>query len=212
MTALGGVPVYLDLTTAMRLPEIIAKHLHIKQQGWTDSQTVMSLILLNLAGGDCVNDLVRLEGDSGFCRVLRRIEQSGLKRAQRREMERRWRKEQTRSIPSASSVFRYLAAFHDRNQEELRKTSDENAPVYRYLAIREKMGSGELPGMETMGQLFLFPTMLTDSQRYKIFGLATNMDWEGEKLIHWQRKRSREVGRGALGDEGGFGRRETSIG
>jgi hypothetical protein len=29
---------------------------------------------MNLAGGDCVNDLVKLEGDSGFCRVLRWIE------------------------------------------------------------------------------------------------------------------------------------------
>lgn len=34
---------------------------------------------------------------------------------------RRWRRERKRSIPSASSVFRYLAAFHDEDQEELRK-------------------------------------------------------------------------------------------
>jgi len=31
-------------------------------QGWTDSEVVMSLILLNLAGGECVEDLNRLEG------------------------------------------------------------------------------------------------------------------------------------------------------
>jgi hypothetical protein len=380
MTALGGLPVYLDLASAMRLPDIIKKHLHIKQQGWTDSQIVLSLILMNLAGGDCVNDLVKLEGDSGFCRVLRRIEQSGLKRSQRRELDCRWRKEQKRSVASPSAVFRYLAAFHDVDQEKLHKTSEQkafipapnenlqglakinsemigyaqrcnsheiatldqdatlvettkvdalysykgfkayqplntwwaehqlvlhtefrdgnvpagyeqlrvlkealallpadvkkvrlrsdtagyqhdllrycekgenerfgriefaigcdvtsefkrsvletedkdwhpiyeefdgtriktnqewaevcfvpsaignskNAPVYRYLAIREKMGSTELPGMETSGQLFPFPTMLTDSQRYKVFGLVTNMDWEGETLIHWQRER-----------------------
>ena len=81
-------------------------------QGWTDEQIVMSLILLNLAGGDSVDDLRLLEADDGFCRILRRIELQGLKRKERRETERRWRKEKHRSIPSPSAVFRYLAAFH----------------------------------------------------------------------------------------------------
>lgn len=111
MTALGGLPVYLDLATTMRLSEIIEKHLHIKQQGWTDSQIVLSLILLNLAGGDCVNDLVKLEGDSGFCRFLRRIEQSGIKRAQRRELERRWRKEQKRCIALSECSLPLFGSF-----------------------------------------------------------------------------------------------------
>ena len=65
----------------------------------------------------------------------------------------------------------------------------KNAPVYRYLAIREAMGSMELPGMESFQQSFPFPTMQMRSQRYKLFGLVTNMDWEGEKLIHWHRER-----------------------
>jgi len=26
--------------------------------------------------------------------------------------------------------------------------------------------------------------------RYKIFGIVTNMDWDGEELINWQRKRA----------------------
>ncbi len=41
-------------------------------RGWTDEQMVMSLVLLNLAGGDCVDDLRVLEGDESLCRVLRR--------------------------------------------------------------------------------------------------------------------------------------------
>jgi hypothetical protein len=43
-----------------------------------------------------------------------------MKRRERRELERRWRKEQSRAVPSSSSVFRYLAAFHDAEQEKLR--------------------------------------------------------------------------------------------
>ena len=60
-----------------------------------------------------MDDLRKLQGDSGFCKVLRRIEQKGMKRRERRELDRRWRKEQSRAVPSSSSVFRYLAAFHD---------------------------------------------------------------------------------------------------
>ena len=378
MTSLAGLPTYLDLASVMGISESIERHLHIKQQSWTDSQTLTSLILTNLAGGDCVNDLRKLQGDSGFCKVLRRIEQKGIKRRERRELERRWRKEQSRAVPSSSSVFRYLAAFHDADQEKLRiegkafipapnehlrglvkvnadmvgfmqrqnpqtvatldqdatlvetakvealycykkfkayqpfntwwaeqgmvlhtefrdgnvpagfeqlrvfkealallpanvetvrlrsdtagyqhellrycakgenerfgriefaigcdvtpefrkavmelepsdwqpiykefdgqrwKTNQEwaevcfipaaigyskNAPVYRYIAIREVMGSMELPGMESPQQSFPFPTLQVNSQSYKLFGLVTNMDWAGEKLIHWHRER-----------------------
>ena len=378
MTALAGLPVYLDLATMMGIGASIEKYVRIKQRGWTDKQIILSLILLNLAGGDCVDDLEKLEGDEGFCKIMRRIEQQGLKRRERRELERRWRKEQKRAVPSPSAVFRYLSVFHDPEQEkqriegkafipnpneqlrglmqvngdvlafvqsrhpqsvatldedatlaetnkgealycykgykayqplntwwaeqkvvvhtefrdgnvpagyeqlrvfqealallpagvekvrlrsdtagyqhelmrycakgenerfgriefaigcdvtpefkkavlevkdsewhplykwfdgERRKTHQEwaevcfipseiayskNAPVYRYLAIREAMGSMVLPGMESLQQSFPFPTMQMSSQRYKLFGLVTNMDWEGEALIHWHRER-----------------------
>jgi hypothetical protein len=66
MTALAGLPLYLDLVSAMGTGESIEKHLHIKHQGWTDRQTLLSLIMMNLAGGDCVEDLRKLEGDTGF--------------------------------------------------------------------------------------------------------------------------------------------------
>src|SRR5450759_1674830 len=120
MTGLAGLPIYLDLASVMGINESIEKHLHIKQQSWTDGQTLLSMILTNLAGGDCVNDLRKLQGDSGFCKILRRIAQKGMKRRERRELDRRWRKEQVRAVPSPSSVFRYLAAFHDAVQEKLR--------------------------------------------------------------------------------------------
>jgi len=378
ITALGGLPIYLDLATVMGIGESIEKHLHIKQQGWTDKQMILSLLLLNLAGGDCVDDLEKLEGDDGFCKVLRRVEQKVMKRRERRELDRRWRKERQRVVSSQSPVFRYLAAFHDPEQEKQRiegkafipvpnehlrglmkvnsemlafiqgrnpqkvarldqdatlvettkrdalyiyqgykayqplntwwaeqglvlhtefrdgnvpagyeqlrvlqdalaslpagvetvrlrsdtagyqhellkycakgkherfgkiefvvgcdvtpefkkavmevtasewqaiykefdggriKTNQEwaevcfipnaighskDAPVYRYLAIREVMGSMELPGMESPQQSLPFPTLQMSSQRYKLFGVVTNMNWEGEKLIHWHRER-----------------------
>jgi len=74
MTALAGLPAYLDLAAVSGLTGAIRRHLNVgaeRQQGWTDAQVVMSLVLLNLAGGDCVNDLRVLEGDEGFAQVLR---------------------------------------------------------------------------------------------------------------------------------------------
>jgi hypothetical protein len=118
MTSLGGLPVYLDLATVMGLGEGIERHLQIKHQGWTDRQMVMSLMMLNLAGGDCVEDMRKLENDEGFCRVLERIEQKWMKRRERRSLSRRWRKERKRFVPSSSSIFRYLSAFHNGPEEK----------------------------------------------------------------------------------------------
>jgi len=378
MTSLGGLPVYLDLATVMGMGESIERHLQIKQQGWTDRQMLMSLLMLNLAGGDCVEDMRKLENDEGFCQVLERIEQKGMKRCERRILSRRWRKERRRFVPSPSSVFRYLSAFHHGAEEKKRvtgkafipasnhylrglskingemigfmqaqdcqetatldqdatlvstskadalysykgyksyqplntwwsehhailhtefrdgnvpagyeqlrvlkealsllpggvrkvrlrsdtagyqhelmkycdrgederfgriefaigsdvtpdfkkavletdredwhalykeydgfrmKTNQEWAeicfipnaighskkmPVYRYIAIREAMGSAELPGLEGVQQALPFPTLKIFQQSYKVFGIVTNMDWEGESLIHWHRER-----------------------
>jgi hypothetical protein len=105
MTSLAGLPIYLDLALALDLPDSINHHMRLRPtQGWTDSHMVLSLVLLALAGGDCVDDLKILQADEGFCRILEHIESESSPS--------RWRKKKTHTIPSASSVFRYLAAFH----------------------------------------------------------------------------------------------------
>jgi|GEM_PF-817976 len=129
MTGLAGLPVYLDLPYAMGLSELIGRYLQVKQRVWTDAQMVLSLGLLNIAGGDCVEDLGKVQKDEGFCRILRRVEQQRMKRRERREMERRWRKEQRRSVPSPSAAFRYLSAFHDEDQHKRRKKGKAFIPV-----------------------------------------------------------------------------------
>lgn len=131
MTALSGLPVYLDLAQVMGMSESIRRHVHVREggQGWTDEQMILSLILLNLAGGEAVEDLRILEADEGFCRVLRRVETQGIRRRERRELERRWRKERRRAVPSPSAAFRYLAAFHDGKQEEFRQAGKAFIPA-----------------------------------------------------------------------------------
>jgi hypothetical protein len=332
---------------------------------------ILSLVLLNLVGGDCVEDIEKLEADEGFCRVMRKVETHGLTRKEKKALKKRWRKERTRTFPSVSAIFRYLEGFHNGEQEKLRvkgkafipesneylkafgkinaeliKMGEEEAlatldmdatlsatlkrsalfsykgeqayqpintywherglilhtefrdgnvpagheqlrvlqealeylpfwikkvrlrsdtagyqhelmrwcdlkenkrfgkiefaigadvtaefrkavlevseedwqplyrevngqlqetgrqwaevcfvpnkighskkgPEYRYLATREELKQGELPGIEKSDQEYLFPVMQMRGQRYKVFGIVTNMDWGGQELITW---------------------------
>ncbi|MCW8965753.1 MAG: IS1380 family transposase [Candidatus Pacearchaeota archaeon] len=129
MTALAGLPVYLDLAKVIGLSKSIQRHIKIREnsQGWTDAQMLLSLVLLNLSGGDCVDDLKILEADEGFCEILRKSEVHGLRRKVRRALERRWRKEKKRSVPSPSAAFRYLSEFHEAEQEKNREASKVKA-------------------------------------------------------------------------------------
>jgi len=132
MTALAGLPSYLDLATVCGLTDSIRQHLNVcseKKQGWTDEQIVMALVLLNLSGGESVDDLRILEGDEGFVKVMRRIETHGLPRSARRALERRWRPERRRAVPSPSPVFRYLEAYHNKEEEEKRQPGKAFIPA-----------------------------------------------------------------------------------
>ena len=136
MTALAGVPTYLDLAKVMGLSKSIQKHLKIRKggQGWTDSQMMHSLVLLNLAGGDWVEDIKKIEADDGFCEVLKKTEMHGLRRKVRRALLRRWRKEKKRAVPSASAILQYLEQFHDEEQEKLRQPGKAFIPASRVIS------------------------------------------------------------------------------
>lgn len=122
LTALSGLAAYLDLAVGSGLVNSIRRNLGVcGEQGWADDQIVMSLLLLNLAGGDCVDDLDQLDADGGFGKLLRWCENHGLARRVRRKMKKRWRKVRERSVVSPSAARRYLSAFHDESQEKLRK-------------------------------------------------------------------------------------------
>ena len=139
VTALAGLAAYLDLWQAAGLPQSLRRHLGVTQeQGWTDAQVVTALALLNLAGGECVADMKALEKDGGLGRVLRLAETHGMRRRERRETLGRWRKERRRSVPSASSVFRFLDRFHDEEEESRRQAHSAfiPAPTAGLLGLR----------------------------------------------------------------------------
>ena len=123
MTAMSGLPAYLDLAEAAALGQSVRRHVGVREgtQGWTDAQMVVSLVMLNLAGGESVEDMRVLEKDEGLGRVLLRAETHGMRRSERRAQQKRWRKQKRRIVPSASAVFRYLCEFHDPSEEDRRQ-------------------------------------------------------------------------------------------
>jgi hypothetical protein len=114
LTSLAGLPLYLELIQASGLGAAIHQHVRVAgRQGWLDIQMVLAVLFLNLAGGDCVEDLERLENDSGFAAILRAIERDLLSRAERRSLKVRWRRGRQRVVPSPSALSGWLERFHD---------------------------------------------------------------------------------------------------
>jgi len=122
MTAAGGVGLYLDLMSRSGMMRSIDQNVCARKggQGWTDVEMVLSLVLLNLVGGDSVEDLQRLECDEGLCALLSKSLSHGLSRKGRQQLKKGWRKAKSRHVPSASSVFRYLSSYHDEGEESRR--------------------------------------------------------------------------------------------
>src|SRR6202030_3036630 len=115
LTSLAGLPVYIELIKASGVGAAIRRHVGAAGgQGWFDIQMVLAIIFLNLSGGDCVDDIERLERDSGFSAILRAIEQDLLSRAERRSREIRWRRGRGRATPSPSALSGWLERFHDK--------------------------------------------------------------------------------------------------
>jgi hypothetical protein len=114
VTAFAGLPLYLDLVHGSGLAGSVRRHVRVAgSQGWLDIQMALAVVFLNLAGGDCVEDLERLESDSGFAAVLQAIERDLLSRVERRSLKQRWRRKRERTVPSPSALSAWLERFHD---------------------------------------------------------------------------------------------------
>ena len=121
-TALAGMPLYLELACASGLWSSVRERVKVcsEEQGWTDEQMVMAAVMLNLAGGDCVDDLRVLESDDGFCRAWRMAEGRHLKPSERGALAKRFRRHRTNTLPSPSSMFRFLEGFANAGEEAKR--------------------------------------------------------------------------------------------
>jgi len=68
----------------------------------------------------------------------------------------------------------------------------KNDPEYRYIAIRTPVQTELFDQQQQQQGTLNFDThrvrMTTGS--YRVFGVVTNMDWDGETLINWHRQRA----------------------
>jgi hypothetical protein len=120
VTAYAGLFAYLDLVCVLGVLQAVDAKVRVcGEQGWRDRQHVLALVLLNLAGGECIEDIRLLEADAGLGWMVREAEKYGLSRLERRELQRRFRKGRERAFPSPTRLYEWLDEFHDPTQEQL---------------------------------------------------------------------------------------------
>jgi hypothetical protein len=111
VTNYGGIFPYLDLMLLTGLSKsaddlLPGSHLN----GWRPSQYLSALLAMNLTGGDCVDDLAKLESDAGIELYMSVISHSiGAD-------SKRFRRGGDRSFPSLTSMREWLENYH--NDEE----------------------------------------------------------------------------------------------
>lgn len=122
MTALAGLTPYLELIHVIGIRQSIERNICLRDngQGWTPAQMVVAGLLVNLSGGDCVEDVDRLNADAGFGQLLRQVECYGMTLQEHRAMETRFRRGRERNVVSDPVMRRFLIEFHDEKQELLR--------------------------------------------------------------------------------------------
>ncbi len=125
----GLLPI-LELSRKIGIFKYADNHLKIRagDQGWLDSQVVLSVLLVNILGGDSVSDIDHLESDEGLCAILNHCE-SRLLNKRKIDISSRFRKGRGRFFPSDNAIHGYMDYFHDESEEKKREvfSSQEKA-------------------------------------------------------------------------------------
>jgi len=128
LTGLTGMLLPLELMYAMELDKEIQKQIKVRPtQGYSDGKEIISLILLNLAGGEHVEDIKQLKGDIGFNELAKEASERMINPKIAERAKKRFRKLQEEGFPSPSAIHRYLFEFHDEQEEIRRQKSDQAA-------------------------------------------------------------------------------------
>ena len=121
-TAYGGAGLWLEAlwrSGALRaLPRGVSGG-----QGWTDGQMLLSIVLLNVLGFDCAEDLERMEADPGLCGMVRRYEPRILGNG--------WRAASVgrrRTLPSPRALLDWLHGHQDAEAGQERRKGEAIVP------------------------------------------------------------------------------------
>lgn len=94
LTAFAGLTLVSETMLALGLDEVAREHLRLRerQRGYDEFDKLHALVLVQAAGGDCVEDVRILARDTGLVRLL------------------------ARPLPSPDALHDFLGAFHDEAQ------------------------------------------------------------------------------------------------
>lgn len=94
LTAYAGLALVSETMLALGLDELVRSHLRVgsRRRGYAEFDKLHAIVLMQAAGGECVEDVRVLARDAGLRRLLRRP----------------W--------PSPDALHDFLAAFHDEGQ------------------------------------------------------------------------------------------------
>lgn len=96
LTALGGIPLVVQAFRSLRVPGSVKQHVRVKerQRGYDEATFVESFVILNAAGGDCLEDFGRLREDAGLAELI------------------------GHELPSAEAAWNFLRGFHEEEKIE----------------------------------------------------------------------------------------------
>ena len=104
LTALGGIPLVVQAFRSLGLPGSVRERVRVKerQRGYDEATLVESFVILNAAGGECVDDFERLRQDPGLAEMI------------------------GHELPSPSAALQFLYAFHE--EEKISEAAQRRLP------------------------------------------------------------------------------------
>ena len=119
VTNYGGLFPYLDLMLLTDLPNLVNQCLPARggERGWQHAEHTSALLALNLVGGDCVDDLEKLNGDPGISLYMGQILRAVGAEDRRWRKSRRFSRGGERDTPSVTSVREWLDQFHNAEED-----------------------------------------------------------------------------------------------
>lgn len=96
LTALGGIPLVVQTFRSLGLPDSVKQQVRVKerQRGYDEATFVESFVILNAAGGECLEDFERLRQDPGLAELI------------------------GHGLPSPEAARKFLYAFHEESKIE----------------------------------------------------------------------------------------------
>lgn len=94
LTALGGIPLLVQAFRSLGVPASVKHHVRVKERerGYDEASFVESFVILNAAGGECLEDFDRLREDGGLKELI------------------------GHEIPSPEAARHFLYQFHDETK------------------------------------------------------------------------------------------------